>query len=325
MKTGEPAIRSRQPWAPERSQAARKELIPKVKAMRAEKGPFGHPRSWQSIGDELGISRAYATNLFAMTDEDVEVKPQVATDLLYRNYKEPLKRVEGGYGYLGTVATSADGKSLQCHICGGSFGRLGPHIVAKHGIKTAEYKEKFQLAARTSLLSDEARKTYVKTYNFLWSPENQDHMRRLQAARTSESYQKNADRSNKWSLERRNKTGNCPDQIIDKIKKLAERLGHTPSSNDFIREYGSGLFGSLRYLHGGYIEAVHQAGFKSVMEEKTYDRIEMLTVINDFRDKYGRDPYSSDFERYPEFPSRRAYHRVFGGIKEARRQAHLLK
>lgn len=80
-------------------------------------------------------------------------------NLLYENYKEPLKQIEKGkgYGYYGTLALTEDGEYVQCHICGNLFPNVGMHL-RKHKIAARDYKEKYGLALETGLVSEPERR-----------------------------------------------------------------------------------------------------------------------------------------------------------------------
>jgi hypothetical protein len=65
----------------------------------------------------------------------------------------PLAQPDGALPPYGAMATSDDGTQIQCHACGRWFGQLPIHITRMHGLSAAAYKERYQLARSTSLLS----------------------------------------------------------------------------------------------------------------------------------------------------------------------------
>ena len=77
--------------------------------------------------------------------------------LLFYNYKEPLKEIKNGYGYYGAILATEDGTKIQCHLCGGLYSELQAHIRMFHSMKVRDYKEKFELAYTTSLISESIR------------------------------------------------------------------------------------------------------------------------------------------------------------------------
>lgn len=78
--------------------------------------------------------------------------------LVLVNYKEPLLKVEDGFGYVGAILTTIDGEKIQCHICGSLFSALGPHLYKTHETNVSEYKERFELARETALVSEKYRR-----------------------------------------------------------------------------------------------------------------------------------------------------------------------
>jgi hypothetical protein len=73
------------------------------------------------------------------------VVPPTAVKPIYIDYKEPLRPIEDGFGYMGTLATNDDRSLIQCHICGHYFGNLVMHVWSKHQMRSRAYKEKFGL------------------------------------------------------------------------------------------------------------------------------------------------------------------------------------
>jgi hypothetical protein len=243
-------------------------------------------------------------------------------EIVYPGYKEPMVTVSDGFGYMGAVGTTPDGEKLECHICGKHFARLSSHIGAAHSINAQEYREKFSLGATTPLIAEEPRKRYMARYQANFTEERKDQVRRLSIEYRNSGAKKG---SNPYHLVRRNKLGKCPDQVLEKIKELAVELGHPPSYMEFTAKHGFEFQGPFRTLHGGYSAAVRACGMVTANDAKTFDRMQMLVAINEFRDKYGRDPLWSDFKSHPMFPDTTVYWRVFGGIKEARKLADSLK
>lgn len=237
--------------------------------------------------------------------------------LTYSNYKEPLQKVDNGFGYIGTIGSAEDGSKIQCHICGSMFVALGQHVRQAHKLSAHDYKAKFQLGLTTSLESEGARKVRMSNYQNLWSEERKDKLRRISHDIGRNSGAKKG--HNPWHLERRNREGKCPDQVLKRVTDLAAELGRTPSYLDFTAKYGHEFMGPIRTLYGGWTKVVRAAGMIPVNEANTFDRVQMLVAINDFRFKYGREPLWSDFKRNPMFPDTSIYHRVFGGEKAGRR------
>lgn len=233
--------------------------------------------------------------------------------LLYRNYKEPLKKVEQGYGYYGTVATDDTGNRLQCHICGELFEQLGPHIFQSHGMKVADYKLKFQLNRTTSLVGEDVRRKLIKNYQN-YSQAVADTLKKGRSAPKTK-------RDNKWRLEQKNILGTCPDQLLDKIKKLSIRLGHTPSNGEFRRFYKGKYSTSILNTFGTWNAAIELAGLARNEGSKYSDEV-LLSFLQNFYQQHNRVPTTSDFNRN-YLPSSRLYIYRFGSLNQARMAANI--
>ena len=77
--------------------------------------------------------------------------------LVLVNYKEPLIEVEKGFGYLGALRMTQDGTLMECHVCGQLYKDVGRHVNNAHNITATQYREKFQLARTTALVSEAER------------------------------------------------------------------------------------------------------------------------------------------------------------------------
>jgi len=156
--------------------------------------------------------------------------------LVYLNYKEPLKKVEEGFGFLGTLAQTENGEEVQCHICGGVYENLGNHVWQKHEMKARDYRAKFQLGMRTPLCSDKWSEKCKLVKLEMWermSEEEREDRRQLMR----EAQKKTERVGNPRSLEALNKDGMCPDQLVEYIQKCAEKLGKSPTFKEFENEY----------------------------------------------------------------------------------------
>lgn len=248
-------------------------------------------------------------------------------DLIYENYKEPLKKIPkaDGFGYYGTVATTADKELVQCHLCGNLFKSLGVHI-AKHNLTARTYKEKYGLGLRTALIGDATREKMQRNTVKIYDGKLPEHLRKYNEAgqpnATRGKGSKSAETSG-WTLERRNKEGLCPDQVIEKIKEAAEKLGHTPSYDEFKVFYHTRYVASIRYLHGNYLNAVKKARLISAKELKEPSNETILRYLVEFKEEHGHIPMTSDFKRGLLPVPRQMYNRRFGNLNNARLEAGL--
>lgn len=244
--------------------------------------------------------------------------------LVYENYKEPLKKIpkSEGYGYYGTLATTADKTLVQCHMCGNLYGSVAQHIRSAHKLSADEYKEKFGLSKTTALVSDEVRVRLQERVIKFFDGKLPDHLKEYNRKVQAGLIKHHGSGGAKKSLEWRNKNGVCPDQLLEKIKELAKKLGHTPSMDEFQEHYKGRYRSAIMYIHGGYLEAVRKAKLVSAKELKEPDNDRLLQDLIDFKKKYGRIPMSSDFARGLLRP-RAMYFRRFGSLNNARVEAGL--
>lgn len=238
----------------------------------------------------------------------------------YHGYKTPLKPVKGGFGYMGVIASNHERTHIQCHVCGLFFESVAQHSARTHKLKAAAYKEKFGLAKTSSLVGEELRNQLVTNQLNLTERQKIQRSRNIRKAQKANKRLK----GRKISLEQLNKDGRCPDQLIDKIQKASLQLGHTPSREEFREMYG-GYIGSLIGTFGSWARAVRVAELEvrtGGSSEFKYSDKELLAMLNNFYDQYGRTPRYSDFKR-GLIPSPPTYRNRFGTIAKARELAGL--
>ena len=249
--------------------------------------------------------------------------------LTYLNYKEPLREVEDGYGYIGTLAQTEDGEKVQCHICGELFYNLGSHIHSTHGMKAKEYREKFQLNKRTPLCSDKASEEYKKRAMAIWnnlSPDEQ--LAKIESMKQAAAQATKVGRT--WTLEELNKYGMCPDQLVDKIRMLGEELGRSPTAQDFSAKHNHRFMSVIVRTFGSWNNAKELAGYEPLKPgTKSGQKVEKLRKFSDdelleyfrlFYKEHGTPPTSSDWKRY-YLPDYHSYLKRWGSIKAARKAA----
>jgi hypothetical protein len=66
---------------------------------------------------------------------------------------EPLSQEDPRLPPLGVLIADDDGSRLQCHICGRFYPSLGHHVVKAHHMTGADYRERYGLNRKRSLLS----------------------------------------------------------------------------------------------------------------------------------------------------------------------------
>jgi len=130
------------------------------------------------------------------------------------------------------------------------------------------------------------------------------------------------------TLEQKNKKGTCPDQVLDVIKKLAEKLGRTPSLKDLIVYTGGQRYKHLVFkLFGSWKNAIHMLGLEEVSRNqnrgrsiKRYTEDELLEYLAVFYHETNKIPTATDCKR-GLLPDYNSYLRIFGSFPSARRLA----
>lgn len=171
-----------------------------------------------------------------------------------KGYKDPLTRVQGGFGYVGTIAYNESGTHVQCHKCGFFFKSLGPHVARMHAMTSRDYKDRYGLMRSTSLGSP----VYIarmrqRASNLEGWISNQ--------SKSAPPYKPPTSTPRKRSPELLNKLGRCPEQLLHKIAVIAEAYDCTPTRRDFIEWYGdNGDLNMLYLTFGSWNEAIKILG-----------------------------------------------------------------
>lgn len=244
--------------------------------------------------------------------------------LIYADYKEPLKKLlkHQGFGFAGTLAQTSDKEFVQCHICGNLFVALAGHI-RKHKLSAKEYRERFGLMASTALCSDTRREALQKTVvTKLGNTELPSHLIEYNRKMQAGEIKHNPTPKGTWTLERRNKGGVCPEQVLERIKDLADILGKTPSSDEFRDYYRGRYWESILYLHGSWSNAIRKTKLISRNQLRHPDGDQLIATLQEFHKQYGRIPMTSDFAR-GLLRDKTVYIRVFGSLNNARIEAGL--
>lgn len=254
----------------------------------------------------------------------------ISSDLVYLHYKEPLKKIpkKEGVGYYGTILMSKKMDRIQCHICGELFESLGSHLNRTHGTTAKEYREKYQVARGTALIS-EAYRLRLKNRMLEWiknmtPEEKEEYKRKVLAAVRKSNDSRPYRKKTPLRLEVKNKRGTCPDQLLDKIKRVAKELGRTPGRKEFDDYFGTHKYQTnILQTFGGWKNAVRMCGFEPYESKKGragYSKEHLLALLRVFYKRKGIIPSTSDFKR-GVFPDMNVYLRNFGSIKEARKLA----
>lgn len=235
--------------------------------------------------------------------------------------KSPLRKVEGGYGFMGTLEFDVETKEhTRCHVCGYFYKQLGNHIRA-HKIGLEDYKDKFSLGMKVSLAAPQSRKPIFQRWQSLSEEQRKEHL-----AKMREGYKKRLDTgrpTRKKALYWKNVEDRCPDQLLDKIERLAKKLGRTPTSREYSKEYGSSFLGSVLGTYGTWGNALKivKMAPKTSGYGNRYTKESIIQILLDFQYQHERQAMSTDINR-GFLPSNTAFKKYFGSFIEAKRAAY---
>jgi hypothetical protein len=187
----------------------------------------------------------------------------------------------------------------------------------------AEYREKFELGGKVTLVGEATRK---KMQSYWWDLPEAEQLKRKERLKSYahdfavKGNNRGIPKDSSYPLERRNRRGLCPDQSLQKLTELAEKLGHGPSELEYIAHNGNVGLASLRFFYGKYTTAVKAAGLEP-KGGKIHTAEQLLDSIILFREAHGREPMYSDFKNGRLTASGTTYVSRFGGVVEARRLA----
>jgi len=177
-------------------------------------------------------------------------------------YVPPFEPIKNGFGYMGVVVEDFKSGKIQCNICGKFFEQMAKHLQT-HNMNSQEYKTKFGLSVSTALKSKKMRLEQSEVMIRL-NKENPKCFHRSHAGfEKNNSYAGNRKGKPK-SAETINKYGVCDLQIMDKIIKLKEKLGKTPSLIDLKNEYGGGFCFHIHKRYASYVKLCWNLGMTPV-------------------------------------------------------------
>lgn len=243
------------------------------------------------------------------------------TPSIMHGYKEPLRPVKDGFGYYGVVTYDKDEAKTQCHYCGYFFTNLGIHLHHMHGTKVAEYKQQFGLRKQKSLVATKTRAKYISSFEKLTESQRQQKYAALKLGWALKKAGETRNVGGVKSLEKRNEEGSCPDQLLDKIKQLADQLGRTPSQREFASHYG-GYLNAVRLTFGTWTDALKVLKLSPAPSGKppVYTQAAIIKMLQGFEKKHGRRPHISDV-RDGLLPSQWTMTQYFGSWSKAVREA----
>jgi hypothetical protein len=106
-------------------------------------------------------------------------------------------------------------------------------------------------------------------------------------------------------------------ELIDALRRLAERLGRAPSAIDAARDPQSPVSRTYQRHFGSWLEALEAAGIEPEPSQTGYAREELLESLRDLAEQLSRAPRMVDTDEDPRTPSSSTYLRHFGSWLKA--------
>jgi len=236
-------------------------------------------------------------------------------------YKQKAPFVASGMSVSGAIEYDVEADKLRCHECGEWFGCLATHIVKKHGLNARAYKMKHGLRAKTALVSERMRVERSRRITARNSADTEGHRENtlqgwIMARRRRQP-------PKKQYAEYRNQNGSCAAQLLERIKQVATKLGHTPSERELMLA-GISRTSVLRTLNVKSIDALMSLAdlVPNGRSRPHYSETVLTEMLRDFYVCHRRLPGGTDHRR-GLLPAYGTFILHFGSMKNAYRAAGL--
>lgn len=254
--------------------------------------------------------------------KEIEYEEAPSGYVNFYNYKEPLQKYEAGFGYWGALIFDGKTDRVQCHLCGEWLEALNSsHLKLRHGINAAEYKVTVGLNPGTALISESYREKLIAAK--LGVHKNLKNRKGIKHSEETKEKIRQALKANRSELQ--NLNGTCPLQLIDRMKKLADKLGRTPTHAECtFHETAVKCYGDWKSFikKCGLTPRKSGHNIKHWTGRRTeYTKESLIQELVSFKKRYGRNPSESDFRR-GILASESTFVRHFGSVKKARLEAY---
>lgn len=245
--------------------------------------------------------------------------------LWYRDYKEPLEQLEGGFtgqprGVLLGDGPGDDAKPV-CAFCWPPYAahNLGPHLRVVHGMTARAFKTEVGLKQRTALVSEPTRRKMIARSLRAYLKPDSVARNSLDQGRAFLSANPTArGKRPRANPEHLNKTGRCYAQVLAVARSIArtgrltmQRLRQAGISQEAIEMW---------FPNDGIHDLNRLVGQNPKFIRWTDDQL--LTGLRSVADKLGRTPSHSDLKR-EGLPAQITYRSHFGSYGNACRKLGL--
>lgn len=227
----------------------------------------------------------------------------------------PVATLDDGYGFLGVVLRDTQTDKIQCHACGGWYGRLGRHVHAKHRQSLKDYRRQYGLPLEFPLCSVGLSRRLSAHGS---KAENVDRLRTLLCAnhqmKCSTQKRQKAMRYANNCAARKNINGLCDEQMLRRFLMVADIVGREPSRSDLV-QHDHALCSAIgrRYRTINRFRRHHR--FTVVAHNPCVPDATIIIALRRFHDLHSRIPRSRDFTIGT--PNRKTILRHFGSWRRA--------
>lgn len=244
----------------------------------------------------------------------------MANEVFLYRVKAPFSR--SGKSIKGALEYNPEDDTVRCHECGKWFKSLPAHFSQKHRINAKEYKTKHGLSSKAALVSERLRTRSLETW--IRSGRDLSELREAKLARRARPA--TPVYASGWSVEKKNLRGSCQAQLLERLKTLTERLGHSPTIRE-LRQDGIAPYTLCATFNVDTINDVYSLLKMPLLPQsphkgRQYSKELLIELLRDFFVKHQRLPYRTDYNR-GLIPSVDQYRRHFGSKEAAYWEAGL--
>lgn len=220
---------------------------------------------------------------------NVEYEEAPSGNVTFYNYKEPLMKFDEGHGYVGALIYDGTSGKIQCHFCGEWFDALGNHINKEHALKAIDYKRIVGLNKSTALINEKFRASLIAH-----GTRNQNLVSQKGKTRSLETRRMISETLKENREEKKNLAGTCPAQLLDRLSKLYQKLGRTPTHKEI------GFKEALKMTYGSIEEAMRLTGIphrtpgQTINDKTKWTYKRCCEEVRKFYDENGRMPKTID-------------------------------
>jgi hypothetical protein len=237
----------------------------------------------------------------------------------------PLTKVQDGYGFLGTLLLDTNNNKIQCHICGEWYKSLIPHIKAAHLMNSKEYKREMSLNIGTPLVSPSVSKKLRENMNETRKKHpkkmNPSPKKRKKIIKKAVKASLNSPDRLKASIQTRNRSGRCPNQIKNRLKEFAENNGKDFTSRE-LKEKNHRLWKTIEYWFDSFNLAKKAAGLPQNDSNKRLNDKQLLEILIEYHKKNKRWPSKYTLDKDGSLPCSATYNRHFEKYSKAKKMAN---